>query len=56
MTLLNVSNFLNYYAYIDMEQGNDVVNIDEKNLCKLLQHIVNKLEITDEDFTTRIIK
>jgi hypothetical protein len=52
MELINVKQFLNYYHYLDMEDGTEYTNIDEDKLVDLLQVIVSKLEIKGFSPTT----
>ena len=46
---INVKHLLRFYYYIDMEDGTETTNIDEDKLVELLQTIVNKLEIKEDD-------
>jgi len=46
---VNVKQLLRFYHYIDMEDGTETTNIDEDKLVELLQTIVNKLEIEEDD-------
>lgn len=46
---VNVKQLLCFYRYINMEDGTETTNVDEDKLVELLQAIVNKLEIEEND-------
>jgi len=46
---INVKHLLRFYYYIDMEDGTETTNIDEDKLVELLQAIVDKLELKEDD-------
>ena len=47
--IINVKQLLRFYHYIDMEDGTETTNIDEDKLVELLQAIVDKLELKEDD-------